>query len=132
MQVVMGILSLIPLSASLFTVVRGARRHLPDMVGAIGIDNQLRYLAGVYFGFAVLIWYVIPRVQHHRTLVTFIAGSVFIGGLGRLVSTLQYGAPGGLQITFLVLELAMPLMVLWHRLAFPRPSDPGAPQAAAA
>lgn len=112
-QVVLGLLSLITLLASLSTIVLGSERFL-DTANA-GIDNQIRYMAGVYLGVFLLMWWCIPRIETVATHITFIASAVFIGGVARTVSILDVGASQPIQYPFIALELSAPLLLWWYR-----------------
>lgn len=115
LQIVLAVLSVVPLSASLLTVTQGAERFLPPDAVVAELDHQLRYLAGYYGGVALVIWYVIPHIERHGALVTFVAGSVFLGGIARLVSVLDVGAATPVEYALVALELAMPSLILWQR-----------------
>lgn len=84
---------------------------LPDISA---LDNQYRYLSGIYIGIAVMLFYsagdVIGRAQVFRMAIL----AVFIGGLGRLVSYLSMGAAESWQLGGMALELVAPLFIMWQ------------------
>ena len=103
----------------LFLVWAGARLFFgqPPNVPA-SLDNQLRYLAGVYFGTVTLtLWWALPRIEERHEAVRIAAIGVFLGGIGRVVSIASVGLPERpAMLAALVVELvAAPLLVLWQR-----------------
>lgn len=120
LQAVLALLSMIPLLGLGIVWSRGTEFFLHGGVGAIpnALDNQLRYLAGVYAG-AVTggLWWAIPRVEERGAVVALAAGAVFLGGLGRCISLAAVGHPGdSTMVGGLALELGVaPLLVLWQR-----------------
>ena len=120
LQIVLGALSLVPLLV-LGLVWSGGARVLfagqPANVPA-SLDNQLRYLAGVYFGTVTLtLWWALPRIEERHEAVRLAAMGVFLGGIGRVVSIASVGLPEYPAMrAAMVLELvAAPLLVLWQR-----------------
>lgn len=106
----------------------GAAFFFGDAGGSVpvNLDNQLRYLAGVYAG-AVTggLWWALPRVEERGGAVALAAGAVFLGGVGRCVSMGAVGLPSDpSMIGGLVLELLVaPLLVLWQRRIARRVAD---------
>lgn len=115
LQIVLGVLSLVPLAFSALGVWYGASYFMPEGGIPSALDNQLRYLSGVYVLISLLLWWAIPAVERHGKLLAFICGALVIGGLGRLVSwmTLGPGDPG--QMAGMMIELGSPLLLLWQR-----------------
>ncbi|MGD1855120.1 MAG: DUF4345 domain-containing protein [Leptolyngbyaceae cyanobacterium] len=110
----MGLLSLIPLLVSLLGVTMGLGRWLsPDMIEP-QFDSHYRYITGYYLSLSLIAWWIIPTIEKHRTLFHIIGGSIFFGGIGRVLSWLQVGPPDGMSIGFTALELLFPLLLLWQ------------------
>ena len=120
LQVVLAVLSVIPLLGLGIAWLRGPEFFFHGASGRVpnALDNQFRYLAGVYAG-AVTggLWWAIPRVELRAVPVCIAASAVFLGGLGRCVSMAAVGDPGDpTMIGGLLLELGVaPLLVLWQR-----------------
>ncbi len=119
LQIVLAVLSLIPLLGLAVTWGSGTQ-YFTGGGGAVpnALDNQLRYLAGVYAGAVTgALWWAIPRIEERGGAVTLAAGAVFLGGIGRCVSLASVGPPGDpSMMAGLVLELGVaPLLVLWQR-----------------
>ncbi|MEO1391353.1 MAG: DUF4345 domain-containing protein [Cyanobacteria bacterium J06634_5] len=114
LQIVVGLLSLIPLLVSVVGVSIGLSRWLPAEAIDPQFDSQYRYIMGYYLSLSLIAWWVIPNIEKHRTIFRIIGGSIFFGGLGRLLSWVQVGEPNALGIVFIFIELLFPLLLLWQ------------------
>ena len=115
LEIVLGVLSLIPLLFAVLGILAGAGYFLGDDTVPAGLDNQYRYLSGVYILVSFLLWWAIPQVERPGKLLGFICLALVIGGIGRLISwaALGPGDPG--QMAGMAIELASPLLLLWQR-----------------
>jgi Domain of unknown function (DUF4345) len=130
-QVVLGVLSLIPLIGLAIAIGPGPAFFARDGgVIPVDVDNQWRYLSGVYASVTLGIWWTIPRVETRLAPLRIAALGVMLGGLGRLVSILHRGLPDErTMVAGLFLELGVvPLLMLWqgrlhrlHAVAHPSP-----------
>ena len=57
-------------------------------------------------------------------MVRWLAGSMFLGGIGRIVSILQHGTPHWFQVPLTVIELVLPPLYLRLATADERRSAP--------
>lgn len=114
LQIIMGILSLIPLYFGSVNMYLGAARFLPPEQITPALDSQFRFQSAYYLGLAVVIWWVIPNIEKHTTLFRLLIGALFLGGLARLYSYFTIGAPPAPMTAGMVLELLLPLLVLWQ------------------
>ena len=57
------------------------------------LDNVHRFMAGIYFGSALIALWAGATVRRQGTLVFLIALAVFLGAVGRLVSMSRSGFP---------------------------------------
>ncbi|WP_299282852.1 DUF4345 domain-containing protein [uncultured Tateyamaria sp.] len=114
LQIVVGVLSLIPGFYGVVNLWVGAARFLPPEAVNAAIDSQFRFQSGVYFGLAVMIWYVIPRIDREVALFRMIALAIFVGGVGRVVSWVTVGQPDAIMSGATVLELTVPLLIIWQ------------------
>ena len=120
LQIVLAGLSSIPLLGLGITWLAGPQYFFHGSNGVVptALDNQFRYLAGVYAGAVTgSLWWAIPRIEERGEVVRLAAGAVFLGGLGRCVSLATVGLPGDpTMMAGLALELGVvPLLVLWQR-----------------
>ncbi|NQY98244.1 MAG: DUF4345 domain-containing protein [Henriciella sp.] len=115
LQIGLGILSLVPLLFAVLGVATGASYFMPDGGYPAALDNQLRYLSAIYALVTFLLWWVIPNVEKHGTVLMLICAALFIGGLSRLISHLTVGPGLEMQFAGMIAELASPVFLIWHR-----------------
>lgn len=90
------------------------------------LNSQVRYLGSIWFGFGVLLWYCLGDLDRHAAIVRGALLIVFLGGLGRLASVLQFGfPPSEFGRSFVIVATAieiigMPLLLLWMGRLLPR------------
>lgn len=120
-QSIVGLLSLIPLAGLAIGMTQGTAFFVPDgAVPSVDLDNQFRYLCGVYTSVTIAIWWTLPKLEERLAPIRIACAGVFIGGLGRLASMAAYGPPPErTMVAGVVLELGVvPLLLLWQaRLA---------------
>jgi hypothetical protein len=114
LQVVVAILSLLPLAFGLLGLVFGVGRFLPPEQVTAGLDSQFRFLSAWYLGLAFIAWWIIPNIERHTTLFRIICVAVFLGGVGRLLAWNASGAPEMRFIVVLAAELIFPLLIPWQ------------------
>lgn len=90
------------------------------------LNSQIRYLGAVWFGFGLLLWYCLGDLPRHATLLRGALLIVFLGGLGRVASVVQFGFPPSefgrsFVIGATAIEIVgMPLLLLWMGRLLPR------------
>jgi hypothetical protein len=121
LQIITAILAAIPVLTGLVGMLGlsdplYASAHLPP---SVVLDSNLRFLAGVWFGLGVALYWTVPRIDQQTTLFRACWGMIFVGGVGRVISMLTFATPPAPFIGFTALEIiGAPLMVLWQaRLA---------------
>ena len=112
LQIILAVLSLIPLFFGLTGIVLGAGRWLPAEAVTPAIDNQYRYLSAFYLSLAFLIWWMIPNIEKHATPLRILVGAIFIGGAARVLSMATIGPPPTINIWGMFLELGAPLILV--------------------
>ncbi len=115
LQIVLGILSLVPVAFALLGLAQGAGRYLDDTAMVAALDNQYRYNSGTYILVSFLLWYAIPKVEQHFKLLAFVSASLFIGGLGRVISMMTVGPGLPEQLAGACIELGSPLLLFWQQ-----------------
>jgi hypothetical protein len=114
LQITLLILSLIPFIFGLTGVIFGTGRFLDASAVVPQLDSQFRYLSGWYLVLCFLVWWMVPTIERHGTLLRIIALALFIGGLARAVSWATVGQPPVFQIAAMILELSFPLLAVWQ------------------
>ena len=103
--------------------IRGVEHPVP-----VDLDSHYRYLSGILFGIGLAFASCIPAIEKRTARFQLLGFLVIAGALGRLISLLAAGAPGGGHLFGLVMELVVvPLLMFWQwryadtRAAPPRP-----------
>ena len=83
------------------------------------LDNVHRFMAGIYFGSALIALWAGLTVRRQGTLILIIALGVFLGGTGRLLSISQVGLPDppAVWLGYLIPELLVPCIIVLAHLA---------------
>jgi hypothetical protein len=127
LQVCTVVLALIPIASGIVTL-RGIRDPLYRPLGlpqAPILDSNLRFFGGVWLGLGLAMLWLVPSIEHQGVLFRALWVAVFLGGVGRLLSWLQVGAPPKPFIGFTLLELlGAPLFIYWQHLVAQASSTP--------
>lgn len=77
------------------------------------LDNVHRFMAGVYLGMGVIVFWAAWTVRQQGTLVYLIAFGVFMAAIGRLLSISKMGLPepSALWLAYLIPELVLPFVI---------------------
>ena len=78
------------------------------------LDNVHRFLAGVYFGMGVIVFWAAWTVRQQDTLVYLIAFGVLMAAVGRLLSISKVGLPEptAVWLAYLIPELVLPIVIV--------------------
>ena len=114
LQIVLGILSIIPMLVSILGITQGSGRLLPENLITANFDSHYRYITGYYISLSLIAWWIIPQIEKHTTILRIICGSIFMGGIGRLLSMFQVGIPQPTAVGFTLLELMLLLLCVWQ------------------
>lgn len=114
LQIVLLILSLIPLYFAVTGVMGGAAALNAETSVLNGLDNQFRYLSAFYLILTFLIWYIVPNIENHTGIFRIAILAIFLGGLARLYSYKVIGVPPVQMAGGMVLELGSPLLLWWQ------------------
>lgn len=116
LQAATALACFVPLSMGGLSVLRSAA-VLKGMEPPfpIDLDSHYRYLSGLLLGIGLVFLFSIPRIETRRTVFLTLGAVILIGGLARLWSLVELGAPSRGHQFGLVMELIMvPLIVLWQ------------------
>ena len=84
------------------------------------LNSQIRYLGAIWFGFGILLLVCASNIHKHAALLRTALAIVFLGGLGRLATVLQFGLPdaavgiGFVYVAIGVELIGVPLLLWWH------------------
>jgi hypothetical protein len=90
------------------------------------LDNIHRFMAGVYFSCGVIGLWAGITIRQQGTLIYLLALTVFLGGVGRLVSMSIVGIPEphATWLRYVIPELIIPvIMVISHRITVTKQSS---------
>ena len=86
------------------------------------LDNIHRFMAGVYFSMGPLAIWVAITIRKHNHLIFFLAFSVLMAGIGRLISMSIVGLPGEIFLIYLIPELSLPFIMIISQICLNRKS----------
>ncbi|MBK1623762.1 DUF4345 domain-containing protein [Afifella marina] len=116
LQIVVAILSLIPLSAGAACVVLGPGFLQASAPWPVDLDSHLRFLSGVFFGVGLAFLSCVPAIERKGERFRLLSMLIVLGGLARLLSLVLAGSPSPGHVGGLVMELAVvPCLVVWQR-----------------
>ncbi|MEH6757286.1 MAG: DUF4345 domain-containing protein [Parasphingorhabdus sp.] len=117
-------MTLFPIATILFAVIPlyfgvtgmafGAAQLMVGEPITTAMDNQFRYLSGVYIGIGLMLFYSAGDILGRALVFRLAIVAVFIGGLARVVSYFNVGEPEPWQMGGMVLELISPIFILWQ------------------
>lgn len=130
LQGVLLVLSLVPLVGIAIGFGSGAGFFFPKGAEVpINLDNQFRYLSGVYTMVTLGIWWCLRDLESRGAVLRIIGGGIIIGAVGRVISMVALGLPPDKSmIAGVFLEgVVVPLLLLWQvrisRMAHPKHAD---------
>lgn len=86
---------------------------VPGAGSAATNDSRERFYGALFLGFGLAWIWLARQSPMPATLVRFLAGIFFLGGVGRVVSLIAKGQPHWFQNVLMVIELALPAIFFW-------------------
>jgi hypothetical protein len=71
-------------------------------------------MSGWDVGLALVIWWIVPRIESQTALFRIVCGAVFLGGLGRVAAWHVTGAPAVAVMAVTAIELLVPVLIPWQ------------------
>ena len=97
---------------ALITLYGGAlQMYLGEPETTARLDNIHRFMAGIYFSMGPLAIWVAITIRKQNELIYFLSFSVFMAGLGRLISMSIVGLPSKIFLIYLIPELIFPIIM---------------------
>ena len=75
------------------------------------LDNIHRFKAGVYLSMGPLAIWAAITIRKQNELIYFLSFSVFMAGIGRLISMSIVGLPSKIFLIYLIPELIFPIIM---------------------
>ncbi len=126
-EIVLYLLATIPLFTGALNLAMGlpaqaliGARLSPEGFRDPLLNSQMRFYGTIWFGFGVLLCLCASDINAYSSLLRGSLAIVFLGGVGRVASLIQFGFPiGTLGTAFVVAVTAieiigMPLLLWWH------------------
>ncbi len=110
-KVILYLLFVVSLLTGLNVLIGGAL-SLPEVSNIEAtVDNEIRFFSVFWIAYGCFCFWVARNLFREHRFVPFIAIIFFLGGIGRLLSTLLVGMPITLFIPAMILELVLPLII---------------------
>jgi len=114
LQIIMAMLSVLPLLVGALGFIFGAGLLLPDGAATPKLDSQFRFLSAWDIGLTLIVWWIIPQIEYQTTLFRIVCLAVFLGGR-RIITTWNVtGSPGAAFLAVTAIELLVPLLIPWQ------------------
>ncbi len=115
LQAVIAAATLVPLSIASISLVRGPAWLGQAAPVATDLDSHFRYLSGIFLALGLGFASCIPAIERKGRRLRMLGGMVIAGGLGRLWSLTQVGAPSTGHLVGLCIELGLvPVVLVWQ------------------
>lgn len=115
LQVVVAVLSLMPVCAGLAGVVLGPGFLSTEEPWSASLDSHVRFLSGVFFALGLAWWSCVPNIETKTDRMRLLGIATIVGGLARLGSLFVVGVPSAGHLVGLGLELVIvPLILVWQ------------------
>lgn len=116
LQILLGVLAAVPLASGLYGMLAGAAAwpFAQDEVTAT-LDGEFRFTNAFWFAAGLVVFWAIPRVERRTGVLRAALGTVFLGGLARLLAIAVHGVPHPVFLGALFIELVgAPVLLVWQ------------------
>jgi len=122
LQITMGVLATAPLLSGIIGLA-GIYNPLffENLPLNLILDSNLRFLNAMSVAVALSFYFIIPVIEKETFACRIICCTIFLGGIGRLISIYDLGFPPFPLLVFLFLELSGPILIMYwqQQLAAP-------------
>lgn len=114
LQIVIGIIALVPIFVGLNGIFRGPDMLVKAYNYPIQVDSHFRYLSGLPVAMGVLLLRSLPTIDRDGNDLRRVSLLIFIGGLGRLWGLISVGLETGAVVATFVELFILPFVCLWQ------------------
>jgi hypothetical protein len=115
LQVFVFLLGVVAVVAGLDTVVRGADGVLDHGEVSASVDSELRFYAAWYVLVGVTMLQASRNVERQTTVIRAVMATLFLAACGRVISLATVDTPHVFYVVLMVVEFALPVIVIpWH------------------
>lgn len=115
LQAVVAVLALIPTGIGLAGIVLGPDFLRLNPPWPADLDSHFRFLSGIFLGVGIIFYSCISAIEAKTGRFRLAAALILCGGLARLWSLAELGAPSAGHLAGLAMELVVvPLLVVWQ------------------
>jgi hypothetical protein len=113
LQVLLAVGGVAAIAISLLHIALGPASIPGSIPVNATMDSEDRFYASLFLAYGAAVLWCVKEVERKAKFVQLLALVFFIGGLARVVSMLVVGLPHPFFIAMTVLELALPLVLVW-------------------
>lgn len=112
LKVILYAVSIVALVTGTNVLIGGAAA-IPGAAGGVEatVDNELRFFSIFWMAYGGFCFWVARNLDDQYVFIPFIASVFFLGGVGRLISTLVIGPPAAILVPAMALELVLPIVI---------------------
>ncbi|CAF0979279.1 unnamed protein product [Rotaria sp. Silwood1] len=114
LQIVIGLLAIIPLFVGLQGIFRGPNMLAEGYNYPLSVDSHFRYLSGLPVAIGLLLLRSLPTIDRDASDLRRVSLLIFIGGLGRLWGLITLGFDISTMVITLVELFLFPFLCLWQ------------------
>jgi hypothetical protein len=121
-QTLLALFGVIVIGISLAHLAIGPKAIIGGVAVNATMAGEDRFFAGLLLCYGIALLWCARDVQRKRVYLNLLAAVFFVGGIGRLVAVVVDGAPHPFYVAMLVVELALPplMVVTANRVAQPQ------------
>jgi len=112
LQIILVMSGIVGIAIALAHVVLGPAAIPGSIAVNPTMDSEDRFYAVMFLGHSLALLWCARAVERRGTIVKFLAGLLFLGGVARLISMVAVGQPNWFFQAMTAIELLLPVL-LW-------------------
>jgi hypothetical protein len=124
LQVILTVLGAVAVAFGGLTVLTGAGGVVDGGPVSASVDSEMRFYAAWYLGAGVLMLRSVGRVEAEGPTIRLVCVVFLIAAAARVLSIVALGAPHPLFVALMVIEFAIPVVIVpWQGAVARRAAD---------